>query len=196
MTDLRTMTDLRNDPLFPPPEHDHGACLERILERARAVCSLRGVRLTALRERVLREIASSHGAVGAYDIIERLADDGRRLAPISVYRIIDVLAEAGLVHRLESRNAYFACLGGHDLPEENEGADLHPAPAGRRDHRDLLVALLCNRCGRVAEAPADDGARRAIDALARSAAFTVTGSVLELQGLCSDCAAPRQEDAA
>jgi Fur family transcriptional regulator, zinc uptake regulator len=140
------------------------------MARARAVCADKGVRLTSLRERVLREIASSHVALGAYDIIDRLAREGRRLAPISVYRIIEVLAEAGLVHRLESRNAYFACL---EAIEHKSG-------------RDLLLVLLCDRCGRVAEAPAQI-AQQAILDLARAMTFTVTGSVLELQGLCPDC---------
>ena len=38
-----------------------------------------------------------------------LAEKGTRLAPISVYRAIDALLEAGVIHRLESKNAFFAC---------------------------------------------------------------------------------------
>lgn len=175
------------DRLFPSPEHDHDVCIERTIERARSICAGKGVRLTALRERVLREIASSHSAIGAYDIIDRLARDGRRLAPISVYRIIEVLADAGLVHRLESRNAYFACLSEHECgaagPPRDKGEQhgvQHPASG------ELLLVLFCDRCGRVAEAPAP-AARQAIRDLARPLGFTVTGSVLELQGLCPDC---------
>jgi Fur family zinc uptake transcriptional regulator len=173
-------------PLFPPPGHDHDVCVERTLERARAVCARKGVRLTALRERVLREIASSHTAVGAYDIIDRLAREGRRLAPISVYRIIDVLAEMGLVHRLESRNAYFACQADHFAPEDER--QRHGRGSKRLPGGDLLLLLLCNHCGRVAEAPAQTP-QLAIHDLARSLGFTITGSVLELQGLCPDCSA-------
>jgi Fur family transcriptional regulator, zinc uptake regulator len=176
--------------LFPPPGHNHETCVEHTIERARTICADKGVRLTALRERVLREIASSHGAVGAYDIIDRLAREGRRLAPISVYRIIEVLAEAGLVHRLESRNAYFACLynhsaGGDQSKSHDQSADC-PASKPSPDS-DLLLVLLCGRCGRVAEAHAD-AAQQAIREQARALAFTITGSVLELQGLCPDCA--------
>lgn len=186
------------DPLFPPPGHDHDVCVERAIERARSVCAGKGVRLTALRERVLREIASSHSAIGAYEIIDRLARDGRRLAPISVYRIIEVLAEAGLVHRLESRNAYFACLGEHECaatdPSRRDKGQEHGGDGRGRDEHgasrpaggELLLVLFCDRCGRVAEAPAA-GAQQAIRDLARPLGFTVTGSVLELQGLCPDC---------
>lgn len=153
--------------LFPPLRHDHRACVERMLERARAICAAKGVRLTALRERVLREIASSHTALGAYEIIDRLGRDGRRLAPISVYRIIEVLSGAGLVHRLESRNAYFACGAEHG------------------DARPLLV-LLCEDCGRVAEAEAP-GAWQAIADITHACRFEPGDTVLEVKGRCIDC---------
>ena len=67
------------------------------------------MRLTDLRRRVLAEISGSHRAVGAYDVQQSLAAKGIRLAPISIYRALDALVAAGIVHRLESRNAYFAC---------------------------------------------------------------------------------------
>jgi Fur family zinc uptake transcriptional regulator len=154
-------------PLFPPPGHDHRPCAEQAIARAREVCEARGVRLTPLREAVLRALAGSHRALGAYDIIEQLGREGRRLAPISVYRIIDVLVEAGLVHRLESRNAYFACLSQH----ENSAS---------------MVVLLCERCKRVAEAEAPE-AWGAIKSITQDTGFAVSGTVLEVQGQCSDC---------
>ena len=121
--------------LFPKPSHDHGTCVEGAIARARQVCETRGIRLTALREAVLRVLTGSHKALGAYEIIDKMTEQGRRLAPISVYRIIDVLVEAGLVHRLESKNAFFACLSRH----ENTAS---------------MVVLLCEACHRVAETEA------------------------------------------
>jgi Fur family zinc uptake transcriptional regulator len=153
--------------LFPSLDHNHARCLDLALRRAHAVCAKRGVRLTDLRARVFREFASSHSALGAYDIIDRLAREGRRLAPISVYRIIEVLEAAGLIHRLESRNAYFACLTEH----EGETSSL---------------VLLCESCGRVAEADAS-AAWSAICGITRACNFMVAGSVLELKGRCGAC---------
>ncbi len=124
------------------------------------------IRLTPLREQILREIASSHHPIGAYDIIERLAKTGRRLAPISVYRIIDVFMEAGLVHRIESRNAYFICSGQH--------------------HTASPVVLLCEDCGRVAETEVPE-AWGAINQATKAGRFRVKDTVLEVKGVCADC---------
>jgi Fur family transcriptional regulator, zinc uptake regulator len=156
--------------LFPKPGHDHGSCVEEAIARARQVCEERGIKLTPLREAVLRVLTGSHKALGAYDIIDRMSEQGRRLAPISVYRIIDVLLEAGIVHRLESKNSYFACLS---------------------EHRDAssMVVLLCEGCNRVAEteAPAAWGA---IKEITQDSGFSVSATVLEIQGQCPDCRKP------
>ena len=153
--------------LFPKPGHDHRYCLEQAMDRAREICASKQIRLTALREAVLRALASSHKALGAYEIIEQVSVTGRRLAPISVYRIIDVLIEAGLVHRLESKSAYFACL------------------SGQHDSASLLI-LLCEKCDRVAEAEAPE-AWGAIRSITQDNGFTISGTVFEVQGRCLDC---------
>lgn len=153
---------------FPVPDHDHRACADENLARARATYARRGGRLTRLRETVLNELAQSHRALGAYDIMRRIERGGRSIAPISVYRALESLADAGLVHRLESCNAYVACYGGHD------------------QERPVLF-LLCERCGTVAEsnAPAMVEALRTAAAQAR---FALSQSVLEARGLCAHCA--------
>lgn len=154
--------------LFPKLEHDHDHCVDMAVDNARSLCARKSIKLTPLREAVLRALLSSHKALGAYDIIEALEPNGRRLAPISVYRVIDVLVDAGLVHRLESKNAYFACMADHDDP------------------RSLLV-LICEDCSRVAEAEATH-AWEAIAELTRSSGFRVNNTVLEIHGCCADCA--------
>ncbi len=100
---------------FPEPGHDHSHCTRELLERAERVCLGAGARLTPLRRKVLRSVADSHRASGAYDIIERLAKTGPRPAPISIYRALEFLRGHGLVHKIESRNAFVACTHGeHD----------------------------------------------------------------------------------
>lgn len=152
---------------FPAPEHDHGLCEKEAMERARKAFEAKGMKLTPLRQSVFEEIAGSHRTVGAYEVLENLAAKGERLAPISVYRAIDALVEVGLVHRFESRNAYFACRSGHDM-------------------RQLVLA--CETCGRVAEV---GGAQvfAGIDQASRTAAFSPRSAVVEVWGLCAACAA-------
>ena len=129
-------------------------------------------KLTALRQSVFAEIAASHKAIGAYEVLARLADRGERLAPISVYRAIDALVEVGIVHRFESRNAFFACHSGHE------------------ERRQLVLA--CERCRSVAEI---DGALvfSAIDRAAGQASFRARDAVVEVWGLCANCGSAARE---
>ena len=111
-------------------------------------------------------VAQSHSAVGAYDIIERMAGRGPRPAPITVYRALDFLEAHGLVHKIESRNAFVACSHSH------EGS-----PA---------AMLICEHCGLVAELDIPD-VFSALEASAGSQNFAVHRSVVELTGLCAAC---------
>lgn len=158
---------------FPGHQHNHDTCASTALVRAEQAFEANGLKLTDLRRRVLGEILSSHQAIGAYDILERLARSGPRLAPISVYRAIDALLEARVIHRLESRNAYFACLADH--------------PGG--GDRDMLI-LVCDSCGRVAEV-SSAAMLDAIGAAAKEAAFAPRRIVTEVTGQCRDCSAAR-----
>jgi zinc transport system ATP-binding protein len=80
------------------------------LAEADALCTRQGLRLTALRRRVLELVWQSHKPLGAYDILAVLSEqDGRRAAPPTVYRALDFLLENGLVHRIASLNAFIGC---------------------------------------------------------------------------------------
>jgi Fur family transcriptional regulator, zinc uptake regulator len=155
--------------LFPTPGHNHGACLNSAVGRAENAFEAHGLKLTALRRKVLQEIAGSHHAVGAYDIIDSLARKGDRLAPISVYRAIDALLAAGVVHRLESRNAFFAC---------------HTSHTGSGNQ----VILACETCGLVAEVNGD-AIFQALAKTAESEHFKPQRRVVEMTGLCKHCQA-------
>jgi Fur family zinc uptake transcriptional regulator len=158
------------DPAFPAPGHDHGSCVKGTLARAADAFEARGLRLTPLRRRVLEEVAASHHAIGAYEILDRLArKEDTRLAPISVYRALDALLEMGVVHRLESRNAYFACHASH-------------SKNGPRQ-----IVLACERCATVAEVAAPV-AFDAIDGAAKTAGFRASRALVEVAGLCAACA--------
>ena len=133
---------------------------------AEGLCAARGQRLTPMRRRVLEALLASHKPLGAYEIIERLAHRGR-LAPITVYRALDFLLAQGLVHRIESRNAYIACISRHQA-----GA--------------MMVFLLCDMCGAVGEAPSSAVAKSLL-AAAKSAGFTPKTPVVEIPGVCAHC---------
>lgn len=151
---------------FPALSHNHANCTAELLLRAERTCERRGSRLTGQRRDVLNCVAQSHSAVGAYDIIERMAGQGPRPAPITVYRALDFLEAHGLVHKIESRNAFVACTH----PHEGKPAAM----------------LVCERCGLVAELDAPEVFDR-LQSAARGQGFAVHRSVVELTGLCSSC---------
>jgi len=89
---------------------------DNLLRRADDLCRQNNLRLTPIRERVYRELVQSGGPVGAYDLVDRLSSDKKRLAPVTIYRALDFLRDAGLVHRLATQNSYVVS---HGQPETN-----------------------------------------------------------------------------
>jgi len=146
--------------------HEHGR--DPVAE-AEAHCASRGLKLTDMRRHVFEALARSPQAMGAYDLIDALAAAGhKRLAPISVYRALDFLLEAGLAHKIQSRNAFVAC------------PHLHGAG-------DVVIFMICESCGRVRESTSDD-VSAAVGGVALANRFTLRGQVIELQGRCAACA--------
>src|SRR5690606_22655936 len=90
--------------------HNHRACIEDALATARELCAERGVQLTPLREKVLQIVWKSHKPVGAYDVLDELARSHKSARPPTVYRALDFLIAEGLIHKIESLNAYLGCV--------------------------------------------------------------------------------------
>ncbi len=152
--------------IFPAPDHDHVRCSADVIAHAEAACAERGERLTTLRRLVLAAVASSHRPVGAYEIIDML-DGDKRPAPVTVYRALDFLMKHGFVHRIESRNAYFACNHNHDSAA-------------------IVAFLMCHTCGVVGEATTAAMGKLLAD-IARKARFKPSMSVIEITGMCAHC---------
>ena len=144
--------------------------VQATLERASQIFEEKNLRFTDLRRKVFEEIASTQASVGAYEILDRLARKGTRLAPISIYRALDALLEAGVVHRLESKNAYFASRA-MDKPG-----------TGRRP-----MFLACEVCGHVVETDGED-IFAAIDTAAGGIKFEPRVKFVEVSGTCEQCA--------
>ena len=158
-------------------DHDDAPCRharERAQEagaalvRAEAICRERRQRLTPIRRAVLAALYDTHKPVGAYEIIDILGpQEGKTLAPITIYRALDFLMEQGFVHRLASRNAFIACPHGHG-PEE------------------LVAFLICDSCGGVDERCSPSLSKALVEML-RGEQFAPRHPVLEISGLCGHC---------
>lgn len=147
--------------------HDHRGCIARAVDAVEAICADRGLRLTAPRRRVLEILLEEHRALGAYDVLARIAAEGLGAHPPVAYRALDFLVEHGFAHRIEAINAFVAC----------------PCP-GRR-HRPAF--LVCRGCRAVAEA--DAPGNEALAPGAGAAGFRIERTTVETQGLCPACAA-------
>ncbi len=148
--------------------HDRKAHADAIIARAEALCAARGARLTPVRRAVLAELVADHRPLGAYDLVERVSKrEGRRLSPISVYRALDFLVEADIVHRLSSRNAFIACPHQHDVG----------AP---------VVFLICEACGGVDEVMSSSIAE-ALNGAAAALGFRAERRMIEISGQCGHC---------
>ncbi|QEM81785.1 transcriptional repressor [Halomonas binhaiensis] len=137
-----------------------------LLHQAEQHCARRGVRFTPIRRRVLELIADTSGGLKAYDLLDRLATEHAAARPPTVYRALEFLIDQGLVHRIESLNAYVAC----HCPE----------------HTHRFQLLICRDCGRVEELHLDE-INDQLASRAHELGFQVQRQTIELLGLCQDC---------
>lgn len=171
----------RNHSTPCPHSHDRQAQAGAMLERVEARCRASGARLTPIRRAVLEELLADHRPLGAYDLLERVSRrEGRRLAPISVYRALDFLVEGHFVHRLASRNAFIACPHTHDDHDHPHGHPFGP------DAHGPVAFLICETCGGVDEM-ASPAMAAALAAASREAGFTALRQVIEISGICEHC---------
>ncbi|GGY85819.1 transcriptional repressor [Cellvibrio zantedeschiae] len=147
--------------------HNHSHCISDAIQSARQLCDERGVRLTSLREQVLELVWQSHKPLGAYALMEMLAQAStRQVAPPTVYRALDFLLEEGLIHRINSLNAFIGC----------------PSPTQKHQSH-FLICQSCNVAVELDNAPLN---RSILDAAA-GAGFTLASHSVEINGLCPSC---------
>lgn len=149
--------------------HDHEAPLsvtakEGRLAEALALCAESGERMTTSRLRTYELILEASGPVKAYDVIDRFHPEGAAKPP-TVYRALSFLEQMGLIHRIESLNAFVAC--------------------DTRDHKHTAGFLLCDCCGQSVEIalPHLEDVRGS----AERSGFKVNHITLEAHGLCKAC---------
>ncbi len=151
---------------FQARPHDHQDCIDDAIATATRLCAQRGMRFTKIRQRVLTLIWSGHQPIGAYAILEALKPEYPRAAPPTVYRALDFLIEIGLIHRIESMNAFVGCT--------------HP------DERHTGQFLICENCGTTAELD-DPSINEAVRQSAGERGFLAQRQMIEVTGLCPEC---------
>ncbi len=147
-------------------EHNHALCIEEALEQARRVCEKGGERFTDLRKQVFELVWANHKPVKAYDLLAELSSKRSGVAPMTVYRTLDFLQAQGLVHKLESLNAYLGCS--------------HP----EKEHQGHF--LICEGCEEVRELEFADFSQ-SIENVEQEQQFQIKRMTVELFGVCASC---------
>ncbi|PEQ12307.1 transcriptional repressor [Novosphingobium sp. PC22D] len=140
---------------------------EKLMQAARSALTGAGEQWTDMRADVFTALVEQKRPASAYDLAESVsAQRGKRVAPNSVYRILDLFVRTNLARRVESANAYIA----------------NSHPGCRHD----CIFLICDQCGRAVHLD-DDRLTGAIVDAARSAGFADVRPVVEVRGLCAQC---------
>lgn len=136
------------------------------LMRAEARCLAAGERWTWPRRRTLELLLEAGRPMKAYDLVASYGPGRRPTKPPTVYRALDFLIALGLVHKIETVNAFIAC----------------PRPDAAPHAANFLI---CDVCGRADEV--DLGVTEPLAAIAQRLAFRLDQVVIEARGVCAAC---------
>lgn len=136
--------------------------------RAKEICEAHNVKLTRLREQVLTLLLRHGKPLGAYALMDLLAENSERerVAPPTVYRTLDFLLKYRLIHKIHSLNAYVI----NQYPKREDSS----------------VILICTNCGIAEEVP-NNSIQQAINLSASQHRFSVEKQVIEISGKCGEC---------
>jgi Fur family ferric uptake transcriptional regulator len=126
-----------------------------------------GYRGGGARRTVVELLGRQDCCLTAQEIFDRLRDEGRTVGIASVYRVLDLLGEQGLVQRV--------AVGAGTARYEPV------LPSGEHHHH-----LVCDDCGKV-EAFEDPGLEQAIHRLEGRTGYSVAAHDVVLRGACGDC---------
>lgn len=126
------------------------------------------MQLTSNQQRVLSTLQDAKRALSAYALLDRLRAVGFS-APTQVYRALERLTQHGLVHRLESVNAYVSCA--------HRPGCMHG----------FTAFAICDSCGHVDEF-LDNDLSDSLGRWAQENAFSLGNSAIEIRGRCGACA--------
>ena len=138
---------------------------------AREALRDRGYQTGAARLAVLELLADEHCCLTPQEMFDGVRAGGRSVGIASVYRAVDLLAELGLLQRVDVGDGLTRYQPVH--------------PGGEHHHH-----LLCDGCGKV-ETFHDEPLERALAALGRRAGYELAGHDVVLRGACSDCVPAR-----
>lgn len=124
--------------------------------------------LTKNQEIVLSLLEKSSEPLKAYSILFNLSKHGVK-APLQVYRALDKLIEIGKVHKIESKNAFVACINSNCTANSN------------------AAFTICEECDEVAEIHSNKEIFNKLNDIASLEKSKLMKYNLELYITCKNC---------
>lgn len=115
---------------------------------------------------LLEALRVSSTPLSAYDLLDVLKMSNPKAAPTTVYRLLNAMTGEGVIHRVESMNAYVLCQS--------------------ENHKHDAILSICDDCGSVEETVAPDVLTTMSDAIGKTG-FAASRHIVEVHGTCSDC---------
>ena len=124
-------------------------------------------KLTKNQDTVLTALREDGRPLSAYQLLDvpSVRDNGLK-APLTIYRALDKLIAYGMVHRIESLNAFVVC--------EHE------------PHHDPAAFMICRECRRTIEV-GTDAIKRTVLKQAEANGFEIDRLNVEVTGRCENC---------
>ena len=144
----------------------HKSCIKEALTKAKIICDQRGVKLTKLRETVLKLIWKNHSYVKAYDLLEDLKKIDSSAKPPTIYRSLEFLLENGFIHKIQSLNAFVGCS--------------HP------NEHNKCYFLICKECQNIEECHSEN-INKFVQSTSSNNNFSANQVTLEISGICQEC---------
>lgn len=142
--------------------------ISKRVKEAKAICQEQGLRLTQIRQRVFELMLEQGVPCTAYQLLDLLKTNGQTsAAPPTIYRALEFLLQAGLIHRIDHNNSYLVC--------------------DHTNHNHTAQFLICDVCGSVAEMDMEARLLKSLVKNASAHGFKVSQGAFEIHGQCSSC---------
>lgn len=136
-------------------------------EHVHTVLNRAGLKRGGARQRIVDLLASEPCALSAVEIEDALRAQGKPTGRASIYRVLDLLVDHGLVERVDVGQGLSRFERTH--------------PGGEHHHH-----LVCDQCGKLV-AFDDPALERAIDSLSERLGIRVEHHEVVLRGACEQC---------
>lgn len=126
------------------------------------------INITPLRNEILSIFKEKNNGLKAYDIVDILAKTKPSIKPNSVYRILNLLVENNILHKIQSSNIFTMC--NNNL---NHNHNKH-------------IILTCSTCLKIEELD-DHEMLKQLDNFYKKNNFEIKNHIYELSGKCNIC---------